>query len=161
MAESGKLEVIERKLLNKVLTEMKLADTGVLDQKTTAELGKVLGVAAVVTGTLNDLSKTKTEINARLIETQTGLILAAKLTRVRRTWKDDPVLVHVPVTGPTPPIKPTTPYLGKALVQVAILLDTSNSMDGLIEQAKTQLWRVVNELAITEKLMTEPGKMRP
>ncbi len=29
-------------------------------------------------------------------------------------------------------------------VQIAILLDTSNSMDGLIAQAKTQLWKVVN-----------------
>src|SRR5262245_40495134 len=33
------------------------------------------------------------------------------------------------------------------LVQIALLLDTSNSMDGLIGQAKTQLWRVVNDLA--------------
>lgn len=30
-------------------------------------------------------------------------------------------------------------------VQLAILLDTSNSMDGLIEQAKSQLWKIVNE----------------
>ena len=29
-------------------------------------------------------------------------------------------------------------------VQIAILLDTSNSMDGLIDQAKSQLWKVVN-----------------
>lgn len=29
-------------------------------------------------------------------------------------------------------------------IQIAILLDTSNSMDGLIDQAKTQLWKVVN-----------------
>ncbi|MDZ4288964.1 MAG: VWA domain-containing protein [Prosthecobacter sp.] len=33
----------------------------------------------------------------------------------------------------------------EALVQIAILLDTSNSMDGLIEQAKSQLWKIVNE----------------
>ena len=30
----------------------------------------------------------------------------------------------------------------KRLVQMAILLDTSNSMDGLIEQAKSQLWKI-------------------
>jgi len=30
---------------------------------------------------------------------------------------------------------------------VALLLDTSNSMDGLINQAKAQLWEVVNELS--------------
>ena len=33
----------------------------------------------------------------------------------------------------------------KPLVQIAILLDTSSSMDGLIEQAKGQLWKICNE----------------
>lgn len=37
-------------------------------------------------------------------------------------------------------VAPDTP-----LVQIAVLLDTSSSMDGLIEQAKTQLWKLVNE----------------
>lgn len=32
-------------------------------------------------------------------------------------------------------------------IQMAILLDTSNSMDGLINQARTQLWKIVNEFA--------------
>lgn len=32
-------------------------------------------------------------------------------------------------------------------IMLALLLDTSNSMDGLIDQAKSQLWTVVNELA--------------
>ena len=35
------------------------------------------------------------------------------------------------------------------VVQIALLLDTSNSMDGLINQAKTQLWKVVNEFGST------------
>ncbi len=30
---------------------------------------------------------------------------------------------------------------------IALLLDTSNSMDGLIDQAKSQLWKIVNEVA--------------
>ncbi len=34
-----------------------------------------------------------------------------------------------------------------AAVQLALLIDTSNSMDGLIAQAKTQLWSIVNEFA--------------
>lgn len=34
-----------------------------------------------------------------------------------------------------------------AKIQVALLLDTSNSMDGLIDQAKAQLWKMVNKLA--------------
>lgn len=40
---------------------------------------------------------------------------------------------------------PTTP--DKPEIKVALLLDTSNSMDGLIDQAKAQLWQIVNELS--------------
>lgn len=40
---------------------------------------------------------------------------------------------------------------GKNNIQVALILDTSNSMDGLIEQAKSQLWKMVNELASATK----------
>ncbi len=41
----------------------------------------------------------------------------------------------------SPPVDPAQP---KDKVQIALLLDTSNSMDGLIDQARTQLWKVVN-----------------
>ncbi len=36
-------------------------------------------------------------------------------------------------------------------IQIGILLDTSNSMDGLINQAKEQLWKIVNEVAKANK----------
>jgi hypothetical protein len=36
-------------------------------------------------------------------------------------------------------------------IQLAILLDTSNSMDGLIDQARNQLWQVVNEFAAAKQ----------
>lgn len=42
---------------------------------------------------------------------------------------------HPPAVDPSP---------ARNKVQIALLLDTSNSMDGLIGQAKTQLWKVVN-----------------
>jgi hypothetical protein len=34
-----------------------------------------------------------------------------------------------------------------ATIQIALLLDTSNSMDGLIDQVKTQLWDIVNRMS--------------
>nr|WP_321225467.1 vWA domain-containing protein [uncultured Psychroserpens sp.] len=40
-----------------------------------------------------------------------------------------------------------TPHPNKQAIKVALLLDTSNSMDGLIDQAKAQLWDIVNELS--------------
>lgn len=36
--------------------------------------------------------------------------------------------------------------IAETKIQVALLLDTSNSMDGLIEQAKSRLWNIVNTL---------------
>lgn len=44
-------------------------------------------------------------------------------------------------------IKTVTPKFKKKYIKVALLLDTSNSMDGLIDQAKAQLWEIVNELS--------------
>lgn len=41
-------------------------------------------------------------------------------------------------------VKPTVEKESK--IQVALLLDTSNSMDGLIDQAKSRLWNIVNTL---------------
>ncbi len=41
-------------------------------------------------------------------------------------------------------------------IQVAILLDTSNSMDGLIDQTRNQLWQVVNEFAGARRDGVEP-----
>ena len=43
-------------------------------------------------------------------------------------------------------------------IQIALLLDTSNSMDGLIEQAKGKLWSIVNEFSRYEK-GTEPPQL--
>ncbi|MBL4870261.1 MAG: VWA domain-containing protein, partial [Robiginitomaculum sp.] len=44
----------------------------------------------------------------------------------------------------------------QARIQIALLLDTSNSMDGLISQAKSQLWTLVNELSEGKKYGRSP-----
>ena len=51
----------------------------------------------------------------------------------------------------TQPLNIPLPPADKNLIQLALLLDTSNSMDGLIDQAKSQLWKIVNELAKANK----------
>ena len=55
--------------------------------------------------------------------------------------QNEPVLmaVHNPTPDDDEPKSDNT-------VRIGILLDTSNSMDGLIGQAKSQLWKIVNEL---------------
>jgi hypothetical protein len=67
------------------------------------------------------------------------LVTAAATARSRR-----------PVLGPT--VAASIPAkIAARKIQVALLLDTSGSMDGLIDQAKSQLWRIVNELAAARK----------
>ena len=44
----------------------------------------------------------------------------------------------------------------KQTIKVALLLDTSNSMDGLINQAKAQLWKIVNELSYAKYGVQKP-----
>ncbi|GAB4403701.1 MAG: hypothetical protein OHK0039_03160 [Bacteroidia bacterium] len=48
-----------------------------------------------------------------------------------------------PISAPAAPVAPAD---GATRIQVALLLDVSGSMDGLIEQAKSRLWQIVNEL---------------
>ena len=46
--------------------------------------------------------------------------------------------------------------LKKPLVQMAILLDTSGSMSGLIDQARIELWAIVNEFIFAKRNGLEP-----
>jgi len=52
-----------------------------------------------------------------------------------------------------------TRSIKKNTIKVALLLDTSNSMDGLINQAKTQLWEIVNELSYAKCENQNPDLM--
>ena len=57
-------------------------------------------------------------------------------------------------TYTTNPVAVTT---SKKKIKIALLLDTSNSMDGLIDQAKAQLWKLVNQLAAAKCGEEKPG----
>jgi hypothetical protein len=48
------------------------------------------------------------------------------------------------------------PHADPPRIQLAILLDTSNSMDGLIHQARAQLWKIINEFATAERDGRQP-----
>ena len=67
--------------------------------------------------------------------TLTAVLLAAALAIPSTVAAQAPNLVAAPDKS------------AKPLIQIAVLLDTSNSMDGLINQAKSQLWKIVNEFA--------------
>ena len=70
-----RFEVVERQLLNKVLEEQNLGTTGLVDATSAAQIGKMLGVDAIVSGTITDMGNT-IRINARMIATETASIFA-------------------------------------------------------------------------------------
>lgn len=52
---------------------------------------------------------------------------------------------------------PANPPANPPRIQLAILLDTSSSMDGLLDQTRNQLWQVVNEFAKAKKKGVSPA----
>jgi TolB-like protein len=105
LAERSEVQVIERSLLSKIMGEMKLEESGAVNPASTQKIGKVLGAGAIVTGTLIDLEDGQTEVNARLIQTESGVVLAASTERITRTWTDLP---HPVATTSEAPAETTT-----------------------------------------------------
>lgn len=81
--QTGKIKVIERQLLNKVVAEQKLSLTGVIEPSSAQKLGKLLGVDAICAGSVSDLGKTL-KINARLIDTETGEVFSVAAVEVNK-----------------------------------------------------------------------------
>ncbi|MDD2549918.1 MAG: FlgO family outer membrane protein [Bacilli bacterium] len=81
--KTGEFQVIERQLLTKVLEEQKLGISGMLDAGSVAQLGKLLGVDAIVTGTVTDRGDA-IRINARMIETEQAQVFAVASVSIIR-----------------------------------------------------------------------------
>ncbi|MEM1446791.1 MAG: vWA domain-containing protein [Planctomycetota bacterium] len=60
-------------------------------------------------------------------------------------------LAHEPHRPHDEPVEACCEVAEQPVIDVALLLDTSNSMDGLIHQAKSQLWTIVQRFAEAEK----------
>src|SRR5436305_1675097 len=79
---------------------------------------------------------------------------AAKAAAATEAPAATPAATAPAATAPAASTKPEKAE--KPKIQMAILLDTSNSMDGLIGQARAQLWKIVNEFAKAKKGGVQP-----
>lgn len=87
LGDLEKFKVIERQLLTKIIAEQKLSLTGVVDPASAKQLGKILGVDAIVAGSMTNLAQS-VRVNARLISTETGEVFA---TAAADIFKDESV----------------------------------------------------------------------
>jgi hypothetical protein len=96
---------------------------------------------------INNLNYKKMKKNVKLFK-ETGRILTLVLLILFTTNCNETTTAQIAGAAPPPD--------GQKKIKIALLLDTSNSMDGLIDQAKSQLWNIVNELATAKCDNTKP-----
>lgn len=80
----GKFEVVERRQLLKLEEELTLGQTGFIEEKSIKKMGQVLGVDAIVTGSMTDLGNT-VKVNARLIGVESAKVFAVAATDIPKT----------------------------------------------------------------------------
>lgn len=80
-ANAGRFDVVERRQLVRVLQEQELTDSSLFDAQSISKIGKILGIEAIVTGSIADLG-TDVKINARVISVETAKVFAAASTKI-------------------------------------------------------------------------------
>lgn len=79
----GNFKIVERQMLDKVLGELKIQQTGAIDPSTAKEIGRITAVDAIVTGSITELGN-HIAVNCRLIDTTTGEVFGAAQTRITK-----------------------------------------------------------------------------
>jgi curli biogenesis system outer membrane secretion channel CsgG len=93
LAKSGKFIVVERDKMDKLMAEQKLGMSGAIDPNTAARVGKILGLNAIVTGSISQFGEetegseylitqsksqvVKCTVDIRVVDAETGQVLYA------------------------------------------------------------------------------------
>jgi len=87
LAGAGKdfeLVVIDRTHLKSIAQEHKLSTTGIIDPKTARELGRIIGVEALLTGVITPF-KDSVRLSIKVLETNTAKIIDASAGNIAKT----------------------------------------------------------------------------
>lgn len=88
LVKLNKSPVVERKELEKVLNELRLQHTGLIDQNSSKDIGKMLGATSIIIGTLTELPGNSIEMHIRIVEVETGKMLKATSGILKKDWLD-------------------------------------------------------------------------
>ncbi|MDU9048873.1 MAG: FlgO family outer membrane protein [Candidatus Electrothrix sp. Rat3] len=85
LAGAGKgFKVVDRTHLNSIIKENKLSATGLIDPETARKLGKIIGVQALITGTLTPFGE-NVRIAVKVLDTATAEIIDAARGNIAKT----------------------------------------------------------------------------
>lgn len=99
MISPGQFEVVERRQLLKLEKELLLSQTGFIEEKSIKKMGQVLGVDAIVTGSITDLGNT-VKVNARLIGVESAKVFAVAATNIPKVGTVAELIAKAAATSP-------------------------------------------------------------
>lgn len=91
-------------------------------------------------------ARARTPLETVLLASTAALLAAVAWPIAMSGFQTSPPPTVASALAAPSPSTPTPAVAGAPTIQIALLLDTSSSMDGLIDQARSQLWSVVNAL---------------
>jgi TolB-like protein len=77
LSRAGSIHVVERQKLRTIMDEMKLAQSGLISEESSVQVGKLLGAQHLVFGGYMVMMDQKIRIDVRIVEVETGLTLKA------------------------------------------------------------------------------------
>lgn len=119
---SGKFNVVERQLLNKIMQEQEMSLIGMIDENSAIRLGHLLGVKAIVSGSITDLGS-YLKVNARLISTESGQVFSVASVQIPKNKS---------VTGLLDPASITDSQTKAATPAISAFPDISAAADGFL-----------------------------
>lgn len=93
--EPGRFDIVERRQLAKVLEEQQLGTSSLFEGDNITKLGQILGVDAIITGSLADLG-VEIKINARAVSVSTAKIFAAAAAKTPREGIAETLILQNP-----------------------------------------------------------------
>jgi TolB-like protein len=82
LVEGGRLKVVERSRIDRVLNEQQFSQSGAVDADYAARIGKLLSVDAVIIGTIR-VTDSGIEFITRMVQSESGMILSSANERLK------------------------------------------------------------------------------
>ena len=92
--KDGRFEVVERKLLGQIMEEQQMAEAGLVSQETATEIGRLLGVKVIISGSVMKLREV-IEVNSRIIDVTSASIVTAENVRSRNVNNLQPLVIEM------------------------------------------------------------------
>lgn len=93
-------ELVDRTHLASIIREHKLSQTGLIDPQTAREVGKIVGVEALVTGTLTQIGE-NVRVVVKLLDTESARVIGSGATMIPMTGAIETLAQKEISNGPT------------------------------------------------------------